>query len=123
MRLIPSESDEQKAFMQWLRYFHAKIADVTAYIPNEGKRSWIGGKMLKKMGMSKGFPDVAVLYPNKQYHGLFIEFKRSDQKNRQKKWSQDNWMYNLNQNGYLAVYCYSAEEAIKITTEYLSKGN
>lgn len=120
MQIIPSEADEQRAYLEWLKYFHQETFNVTHHSPNEGKRSWFAGKMLKYLGMKKGYPDIAVHRPNRHYHGLFLEFKRSDQKNRKRKWAQDNWLYNLNQNGYLALYVFSAEEGIKVTTEYLN---
>lgn len=45
------------------------------HIPNQGKRSpWIG-KLLKRMGLRAGMPDLCLPWPNSAYPGLYIEMK------------------------------------------------
>lgn len=55
--------------------------------------------------------------PNREYHGLFIELKRRD--GGKVSMQQKYYIARLNDNGYLAVVCYGAKEAIKIIEEYL----
>ncbi len=44
-------------------------------IPNAAKRSFGLASMLQAEGMTKGFPDLMLAYPNGELPGLFIEMK------------------------------------------------
>ena len=59
----------------------------------------IASKM-KKMGSKKGFPDIIILEPIGEYHGLFIELKSST--GRASK-EQKEWRDELNKRKYVSV--------------------
>lgn len=120
MKLPTKESDEQIAFIEWLHYFKPEIYKLTHHSPGEGKRTGRYMNWLKRLGFSPGFPDVAIYVRNSTYSALFFEFKPEAERNRKKRPTQESWLYNLNQEGYLAMYVYSAQQAINITTEYLA---
>ena len=103
------------AFVEWLKYIGIRYFN---HSPNEGRRTAREGDKLKKMGMSRGFPDIEIPYPRHQKHGLYIEFKSKTGKLTP---SQKDWLEHLNSNGYVAVVCRSFDEARKVTTEYLKK--
>lgn len=112
----PSKQTERKMQIEvstWLKkrgiYHH--------HSPNEGKRNRITGHLLKMMGMSAGFPDFIIPYPTEEYHGLFIELKV---KNGKVTDSQDDWLNFLKSKNYFVCVTYSAEESIRVITDYLN---
>lgn len=114
-----SEAQEQKIIIQWCEWNKHKYPelDMLIHIPNEGKRSPRAGAELKRMGLKKGFPDLQLLVPNKEYYGLFIELKADKTKRLTKE--QKQWLEKLNEYGYKAVRCNGSEEAIDTIKEYL----
>lgn len=115
---IPYESDEQMAFVQWLR-----IKDIPhAHVPNE-----IGGSLsamkaravkMKKMGTSKGFPDLLVFVPVcgvdghiDSYQMCAIEMKR--RKGSKVSEEQKEWLEVLQASGAMCAVCKGADEAIQ----------
>lgn len=86
-------------------------------IPNGGARNIVTAVNLKKEGVKKGVPDLFLPLPKGKYHGLFIEMKKvnggvvsKDQKER---------LAELNEDGYKAVVCNGAIEAIDVLLEYV----
>ena len=68
-----AEYYEQVAIINYIKY---KYPDIIFTIAPNGMRLPIGVAVkLKKMGYSKGTPDIMIFEPNKKYHGLFIELK------------------------------------------------
>lgn len=76
-------------------------------------------KTLKKMGMSKGFPDLIVLARNKSktHEVLFIEMKR--QKGGVLHEEQKEWIERLDNEGYCVGVAKGCEAAINILNRYL----
>ena len=87
------------------------------HTPNEGKRSFAEGNKLKRMGLSKGFPDISILEPRGEFHGLYIEMKRKGNKPSD---NQISWIMELRKRNYCAMVCYSADEAITLIQKYMS---
>lgn len=85
-------------------------------VPNGGTRNYLEAVNLKRQGVRAGVPDIMLAYPNKKYHGLFIEMKYGKNKPTD---NQKIWIEHLNDVGYLAVVCYKAEEAFETIQEYL----
>ena len=56
--------------------------------------------------------------PRGDYHGLFIEMKS---KGGRLSDYQKKWLLNLNNNGYLALPCYSVDEAMDTASRYLGR--
>lgn len=119
-RKSASESAIQSSYITWLNFQYPKIAEVTAAIPNGGKREVKYGSRLKREGLKKGFPDVGVFTPRGRYHGLFIEFKSAKGVVRKE---QSIVMENLETEGYLCEACKSLEEAIEVTKNYLANNS
>lgn len=109
------EQRTQMMFIEWLQYIGIKFFN---HSPNEGKRTAQEGNKLKKMGMSKGFPDLEIPYPRGGKHGLYLEFKSSTGKATAE---QKRWLSFLNSQGYRAVIVRSFDEARKITQEYINE--
>jgi hypothetical protein len=102
--------------MRWLWLAHRKVWEVAFKIPNEGQRSWQMGACMKLEGLKSGVPDVFIAFPSGKSPGLFIEFKAGKNKLTEK---QKDMIEKLLAQGYCCYVCYSMDEAIKVTSEYL----
>lgn len=111
---MQNESIEQAKVIQYCKLRKIKIFA----IPNGGKRNYKEAYFLKKSGVSAGVPDLFVAYPNRKYHGLFIEMKYGKNKPTE---NQKKWIDYLNNAGYLACVCYGANEAIKLIDNYMKE--
>lgn len=86
--------------------------------------SKIAGKKAKLSGMKKGYPDLFLPIAKKDFHGLFIELKRDENKALNIKKGvlskeQKQWINDLNKQGYLAVVCYGFENTKNVILNYL----
>lgn len=109
----PTETQEQIAVCQYL--------DLKGYVynhtPNEGKRSTTTARILKAMGMKKGFPDLMIYEPKGGFHGLAIEMKAENGKLSK---DQKKWLQILESKGYFATVCWGADAAIKLINIYMN---
>ena len=115
--LVPYEEDEQMAFVQWCR-----IMDLTVHHSgNEigGSTSAIKARAvkMKKMGTSKGFPDLLVFIPITgvtgeidSYQMCAIEMKR--RKGGTVSKDQKRWLEILQASGAMCAVCHGADEAV-----------
>lgn len=67
------ESKLQQNCVTWFRLQYPNL--VLFAIPNGGKRGDIEAKIMKGEGVLAGVADLFLMYPNKEFHGLFIEMK------------------------------------------------
>lgn len=116
---VATEYQECKAFWKWAQT-KPILADYLIKHVNEGKRSYVAAKYLHLIGMRKGLPDYQLPIPNKKFHGLWLEMKRVNQKNRKKGIEQLEWQSRLLEMGHCAMFAYGAEDAAKIILDYLS---
>ena len=86
-------------------------------IPNGGKRAIKTAIALKAQGVKSGVPDMCLPVARGGYHGLYIELKR--QKGGTVSETQKSWITALTEQGYKAVVCKGADEAIGTIKEYL----
>ena len=117
---VNRETQEQIALMMWCEFqknVHPEL-DLIFHILNEGKRSVRTGAELKRMGMKKGVPDICLPVPKGTYHGLWIELKADKTKRATKE--QKEWLIKLTEQGYKAVVCYGADDAVTVIKEYLN---
>lgn len=117
---VNRETQEQIALMMWCEFqknVHPEL-DLIFHIVNEGKRSVRTGAELKRMGMKKGVPDICLPVPKGTYHGLWIELKADKTKRATKE--QKEWLIKLTEQGYKAVVCYGADDAVTVIKEYLN---
>lgn len=108
------ETYEQVVFADYLRskgvpFFHC---------PNDAKRSIGAAVRLKAMGLQKGVPDIFVVWPSGEYHGLFVEMKAKTGGRLSPE--QQAWLDVLNKLGYFAVVAHGAAEAIQFFEEYIA---
>ena len=111
------ESWHQAQYVEWATYkgiAHFLIVSVSA-----GSRLKISGAHLKAQGWQKGIPDIFLAIPNKTYHGLFIELKRSKEFSSKVSKEQKLMLDRLQSVGYFAIVAYGHRSAEEITERYL----
>jgi len=111
-----TEHAEQVATVTWFRYQYPKFAKCLWAIPNGGVRHIGTAVKLKAEGGMAGVPDLFLMIPVAEYHGLFIEMKVKGGKLSD---SQKEFMGLATLMGYQAVVCFGFNEAKDAITEYL----
>lgn len=106
--MIPTESQEQITFIQWMRMQYPQHRVIA--IPNGGVRNIVTAARLKREGCSAGVPDMFV--PSLK---LWIELKRVKGGSVSKE--QKDWLHYLSECGYIAVVCRGCEEAMNAVIE------
>ena len=118
-RKIGSESLEQQAVVTYCQFQSWRLpnSNMIFHIPNGGWRTITEAKRFKAEGVKKGVPDLFLPVPLSGYHGLFIEMKRPDGKNKPTG-EQKDWQTYLNNSGYKSIVCYGYEEAVREIQRY-----
>lgn len=131
-KLIPSEDDDQIAIIEWSKYIPI-LRDYLIHIPNGGSRAKkeitlksgkkikisLEANRLKLMGVRAGVSDLFLPYPNKKYHGLWVELKRNGLKENAVSKEQLDWIDKMRSAGYQAIIAFGCDEAIAIFEIYL----
>jgi hypothetical protein len=119
----PTEHQEQVGLMKWAWYRSSTFPelDLLFAVANGGKRDAATGARLKAEGVKPGVPDLMLPVPRGNYSGLFIELKK--RVGGKVSPHQQAWIDRLRQQGYAAVVCNGASEAIKTLEEYLAHDN
>ena len=118
---VPWESDEQIALMEWAAWMSKKHPELNYLlcIPNGEFRHKKTAATLKRMGVKAGFPDMILPVSRHGYNSLAIELKRRKEAKSQTSPEQKAWIEYLNKQGWYAVVCYGAEDAIQKLEWYL----
>lgn len=116
---VPTEDQEQMIVMSWAhrtKFKDGRLSDYLFHIPNGGSRNIIEATKLKKMGVKAGVPDLQLIVPNGEVHGLWIELKTQKGKLQP---SQQIMIQRLEAQGYMCKVCFGADEAISEIKKYL----
>ncbi|WP_151764966.1 VRR-NUC domain-containing protein [Acinetobacter soli] len=116
---VPTEDQEQMTVMSWAhrtKFKDGRLSDYLFHIPNGGSRNIIEVTKLKKMGVKAGVPDLQLIVPNGEVHGLWIELKAQKGKLQP---SQQIMIQRLEAQGYMCKVCFGADEAISEIKKYL----
>jgi hypothetical protein len=121
----PDEHEEQAAVVQWAQENEGRWPELRLLfaVPNGGYRDPITAKLLAESGVKAGVPDMLLPCARRDedgsvLHGLWIELKRRDHSNHPSP-EQGVWLSALRREGYRAVVCYGAPEAIDALCTYL----
>lgn len=114
-----SEDGEQLALFQWIALNQTQHPELKwlHHSPNGGSRNKREGAKFKAMGVKRGYPDLSLLLPCRQYHGLLIELKKVSGGVVSKE--QQDWLDHLNGLGYYATICKGWIEAVSCLQWYL----
>ena len=107
-----SEADEQAAVIEWCAWNKVLVF----HIPNGGARDARTGAQLKRQGVKRGVPDLCVPVARGGYHGLYIEMKT---RTGRLSSEQETWLRRLQSEGYRAVVCRGAGQAINEIDDYM----
>lgn len=115
---VPLEEDEQIAFVQWCHLNNIVVHHSGNEIGGSTGAMKARAIKMKKMGTSKGFPDLLVFVPVYGitdrvdcYQMCAVEMKRK--KNSTTSPEQKEWLKILQSAGALCKVCKGADEAIK----------
>ena len=109
MDLIAKESDEQAAFVEWLRFNRVLFC----HVPNGGHRHIATARRMKNLGVEAGVPDILIFdKPPKKpdFCGTAIEMKRKKGGHLSDK--QKEWIEKLRHRKWLVYTANGAGEAI-----------
>lgn len=116
---IKSEHDEQCAFIRWCHNHPTEPRLKLIYSHLNGMRASIGAAVKeKKAGATAGIPDLFLPVPAGDYHGLYIELKKT--KGGVVSDAQKMWIGLLSQQGYAVAVCKGKDEAVDIVQHYLT---
>ena len=118
----PLEAEEQAAFFQWWEVYSAvnRLPTQLCFaVPNGGHRHKAVAGQLKAQGVRAGVPDVFLDVPAGGFHGLRLEFKRKGRK-VERGGPQEAFIDAARLRGYNVLVVWSADEAMKAVSAYLS---
>ena len=122
--LAMTEAEEQMAFVQWCRFNHIICHHSGNEVGGSTRALKLRAIKMKKMGTSKGFPDLLVLVPIKgiggkvdAYQMLAIEMKR--EKGSSTSPEQKEWLKILELAGIPSRVCKGCNKAIEFVKEYM----
>lgn len=116
------ESEEQQTFIQWVRMNKCRRRELSLMfsVPNGAPVTEFQRARLVSEGLSVGVPDMLLPVARGRYHGLAIEMKRMN--GGVLRPEQARWLDSLRREGWYAVVCAGAGNAINTTTAYLDLG-
>lgn len=122
-QLIPSENQEQRALVKWIR-MQRIYGDLLIKLNNEGKRTVQQGYHLKLMGMLPGASDLFLAYPTTQHHGLWLEVKQNRRytpsEMAKPSWlAQQRFLNRMVSVGFSGHFCYGWEHGKRLIESYL----
>lgn len=113
-----SEIAIQSACVKWFSLQYPRNKNLLIHVTNEGKRSYVNGKMLVRAGLIKGVADLILFIAKKGFHGLCVEMKTPSKTSRQSE-TQKEWQVLVEQQGYKYVVCRNLDEFIEVINDYL----
>jgi len=111
-----SEANQQEIVVKYLRLAYPNAL----YCASAGGM-WTSDSQRIKMartGYVKGFPDLFIYEPRREFHGLAIEMKK--EKGGVASPEQKEWQEQLRNRNYCSYICKGSEEAIKRIDEYFN---
>ena len=115
---LKAEDIAQINLINWFKYNFPQYKEDIAHVANQRTCSPMEGRLLKKLGVQKGFSDIFIAIPKNGYHGLFLELKVG--KNKPTK-EQQEFLDRKIELGYAAVCVWGWEAARDFIVEYLKE--
>ena len=111
---IVQDADPDETTMQiYIRHWVKEKTDLLPsffHFENEGKSSWVRGKLQKKMGVVSGVSDIFISRSNASYKGIWIELKKKGKKPTKE---QKDFMEQMRSDGYYTTWCDTIDAAIQ----------
>lgn len=132
-KIIPTEHQEQVVYISWFKRQYKKYekaifsnpngADISGYSTKGLSIKTVKAVKMNKMkdeGFKPGVSDVQLTVSRGGYHGLWIEMKRANGKEKDVSDDQMAHIILMRELGHKAEWAAGAEEAIRITKEYMT---
>lgn len=116
MPMRHEESQIQQTCITWFRLQFPDLSLLIFAVPNGGWRRLREAQIMKAEGVTAGVADVLFLYPNKDFHGLCIEFKT---KTGRQQPSQRLFQQKVEAHGYKYIIVRSLEQFIEEVKKYI----
>lgn len=125
--ICPKEEDEQIAFVQWCHLQGIIVHHSGNEIGGSTGAMKARAVKMKKMGTSKGFPDLLLFLPitslitgeTDAYQPVAIEMKRTKGSTTSKE--QKEWLHILEKAGIPCAVCKGCEAAIEFVREQMAE--
>jgi hypothetical protein len=116
---IPTEHEDQAALFRWVKLAAGAqpALNLLYAIPNGGHRHKAVAAKLAAEGVKAGVPDLCLPVARGEFHGLYIEMKRT--KGGTVSAVQKYWLAVLAAEGYCALRCNGWDDARQALTLYL----
>lgn len=121
------EHQEQVSFITQVRLYESRYPALKWLfaIPNGGDRNKAVAGKLKAEGVKRGVSDLFLSVPVGDFHGLYIEMKRPEDKARDQRKGelseeQRSWLDDMAGLGYKTEVCFTAGQAWKVTMAYIA---
>lgn len=115
---LRDEDTEQQIVIEWSKWAAGQHPELRLlhHIPNGGSRNEVEAAKLKRIGVLAGVSDLHLPVPKGCYCGLYIEMKNA---NGRLRTSQKEFLTAAASYGNYCCVCYSAEDAVKVISDYL----
>ncbi len=131
-KIIPTEHAEQVVYISWFKRQYPMYEKAIFANPNGADISGYSTKglsvaavkaikinKLKDEGFKPGVSDIQLTVPRGGYHGLWVELKRANGKEKDVSKDQMDHIVLMRKLGHKAEWAAGAEEAIEITKAYM----
>lgn len=119
------EAQLHQAVANYLKVHYPQVIFHTDFAAGMKMPIWLAARN-KKLQSGRGFPDIFIAYPNKSFHGCFIELKdaniylKDGSLSKEKHLQEQNDMLAiLRDYGYRAEFAVGFAEATKMIDQYL----
>ena len=113
---LKQEQILQINLINWFKHEWPELSEDIHHFANERKCTIQQGKILKRMGVTKGVSDIFLAISLNGYHGLWIELKINNGKVTNE---QMEFIKRKNQRGYFAVAVWGLEATKEVIKCYL----
>lgn len=125
-RRVNREAMEQETVFEWRDLVVSQYPGVHlmfaipngAYLQGDSRRRAMQWAKLKKQGAKEGVHDIFLPVARGGYFGLWVEMKAPKPYSAKVSDEQKEWKREMQEQGYCAVVCYGADQAIEAIKAY-----
>ncbi len=116
----PIEDVEQINCTSWFDYQYPQYSRLYWHTVNESNMPVQGRVKAKRKGLRAGVSDIMIMVKKGKYSGLVVELKRkSKTKSTKVSVDQDEFLFEMDEQGFYCAVCYGFEQFEICVKEYL----
>lgn len=116
----PVEDADQMNCTSWIEYQYPQYSRLYWHTVNESNMPVQGRVKAAKKGLKPGVSDIMFMVKRGKYSGLVVELKRKDRTKSKISDDQDEFLFEMSEQGFYCAVCYGFEQFQKCVKEYLS---